>query len=422
MTATHAIHATPAAPPSPVRTPLARPPRIASVDALRALVMLTMLFVNDVAGVRGVPWWVQHFHPSTASGMTFVDLVFPAFLFLVGMSIPLALQGRLGRGEPAAKVVAHILVRGLSLLLIGVFMVNMGSVDAARMNWPGGLWQFLVFTAVLAAFHSVPLRSRFARRGSVAVRVAAFAALAYLAYAYRRRGGNPDVAGWTEMRTSWYGILGLIGWAYMTASLLYLPFRRHRNVLLVLSLGLLSVWVFDRWGAFSWNGGWIDGGRNGSLPAITLAGVALATTFAGAASIPSARARVGFAAGLAAASALGAILLHDGYGINKNAATPAWCLWSVAITTAIWIPLHALLDRKPLSARLATLITHAGANVLLAYILSSYIAYAFVLAGIEWYDRLGFTPAGGIPRSVVFAVTVLGVAATLDRFRIRLRV
>ena len=60
-----------------------------SIDVLRGLVMFTMVFVNDVAGVHGIPAWMKHHHPDNASGMTFVDLVFPAFLFLVGMSIPL---------------------------------------------------------------------------------------------------------------------------------------------------------------------------------------------------------------------------------------------------------------------------------------------------------------------------------------------
>src|SRR5207247_880199 len=85
-----ALSARPAA-----RTALAsRAPRVLSVDVLRGLVMFTMVFVNDIAGGRGLPGWLKHFqnnkqHPS---GMTFVDLVFPAFLFIVGMSIPLAIE------------------------------------------------------------------------------------------------------------------------------------------------------------------------------------------------------------------------------------------------------------------------------------------------------------------------------------------
>src|SRR5215475_3188421 len=78
--------------------------RVASIDALRGLVMFTMIFVNDIAGAPKeiVPAWMKHFHGK--SGMTFVDLVFPAFLFIVGMSIPFGLGARLGRGEALGKI------------------------------------------------------------------------------------------------------------------------------------------------------------------------------------------------------------------------------------------------------------------------------------------------------------------------------
>ena len=67
--------------------------RIASIDIFRALTMLLMIFVNDLASVKGLPWWTYHIPPGEF-GMTYVDVVFPAFLFIVGMAIPLAFQKR----------------------------------------------------------------------------------------------------------------------------------------------------------------------------------------------------------------------------------------------------------------------------------------------------------------------------------------
>src|ERR1700743_3226677 len=83
--------------------------RVVSIDAARGLVMFTMLFVNDLAGVSHeiVPAWMRHFHGR--SGMTFVDQVFPGFLFIVGMSIPFALGSRLNKSEPGWKTFLHLL-------------------------------------------------------------------------------------------------------------------------------------------------------------------------------------------------------------------------------------------------------------------------------------------------------------------------
>ena len=73
-------------------------PRLASLDAFRGFVILTMVFVNHLAGIRDVPGWMRHM-PEGAEGMTFVDVVFPAFLFIVGMAIPPALDRRRERGR-----------------------------------------------------------------------------------------------------------------------------------------------------------------------------------------------------------------------------------------------------------------------------------------------------------------------------------
>jgi hypothetical protein len=49
--------------------------RVASVDALRGLTILLMVFVNDLG--LGAPAWVHHIQPSNADGMTLADVVFP---------------------------------------------------------------------------------------------------------------------------------------------------------------------------------------------------------------------------------------------------------------------------------------------------------------------------------------------------------
>src|SRR5215831_10116467 len=84
--------------------PVGESTRIRSIDVLRGLTILVMMFVNDLHGVTGAPAWMKHIQPSDSDGMTFVDVVFPAFLFIVGMSIPFAIGRRLERGERLSSV------------------------------------------------------------------------------------------------------------------------------------------------------------------------------------------------------------------------------------------------------------------------------------------------------------------------------
>ena len=217
-------------PDTPASVP-ARPARITSIDALRGLVMFTMIFVNDLAGVsdRIVPSWMKHFHGK--SGMTFVDLVFPAFLFIVGMSIPFALGSRLSKGEPLGKIILHVVVRTLSLLFIGILMVN-ETPSSAKMGWSGALWATLMYFAAILAFCTISPPQKPApaanRKGafrvvSLVLRLLGLATLLYLAFAFRGEDGHRIISlAPFSIHTEWYGILGLIGWAYLVGAMVFL--------------------------------------------------------------------------------------------------------------------------------------------------------------------------------------------------------
>ncbi len=52
--------------------------RLASIDIFRGLTIAVMIFVNELAGVRGLPWWNYHMK-ANVDAMTYVDMVFPFF-------------------------------------------------------------------------------------------------------------------------------------------------------------------------------------------------------------------------------------------------------------------------------------------------------------------------------------------------------
>ena len=97
--------------------------RIVSIDILRALTMVLMIWVNDFWSLTNIPKWLTH-ASATEDYLGFSDIIFPLFLFIVGLSIPFAIQQRKLYGASTFSTARHILIRSISLLIIGVFMVN----------------------------------------------------------------------------------------------------------------------------------------------------------------------------------------------------------------------------------------------------------------------------------------------------------
>src|SRR5215204_6398407 len=96
--------------------------RVTSIDILRALTMILMIFVNDLWSLKDIPAWLGHVERGV-DGMGLADVVFPAFLFIVGLSLPYALNNRRKKVDTDGQLVKHVIVRGIALLVMGVFLV-----------------------------------------------------------------------------------------------------------------------------------------------------------------------------------------------------------------------------------------------------------------------------------------------------------
>ena len=178
--------------------------RILSIDAFRGITILVMVFVNELAGMRNIPAWMKHM-PADADAMSFVDVVFPAFLFIVGMSIPFAINNRLAKGDSFKQLQQHILFRTLGLLVLGFFMVNAeGGYDEALMHMSINLWALLVFVCAILIWKVYYTKNKVL---VYSLRIIGFLGLLILAFIYKRENGAP-------ITPRWWGILGLIGWAY----------------------------------------------------------------------------------------------------------------------------------------------------------------------------------------------------------------
>jgi len=146
-----AIHA-----PETSMAPESEPGRLFSLDVYRGLVMT--LLIGEAAGVyyalRGLDYgWLnpiagQFFHPAY-EGFTFWDLIQPAFMFIVGVSMVFSMRKRAERGESWAQRFRHIIIRCLILLLMGT---GLHCLYAGELVWE--LWNVLsqLSVTILIAF------------------------------------------------------------------------------------------------------------------------------------------------------------------------------------------------------------------------------------------------------------------------------
>jgi heparan-alpha-glucosaminide N-acetyltransferase len=419
--------------------------RVASVDALRGLVIFLMIFVNDVAGVQRAPFWLKHVGVD-ADAMTLPDIVFPSFLFIAGMSIPLSLQRAAEGGWTKARLLVKVLARTLALLVMGVLMVN----GEAHNPWYRGSWGLFAFLAMIPAFMAVPPEPGRRRQVFMVARALGLAALVSLAFAYRTADGKllllgplftPGDTVW--LRHSWWGILGLIGWAYLSAALVYLIFGRRREWLLGATALMALLYVAEHKGLFSrvdsrdwlaWTAPWlgqIEGAFNwvsshaslgDSLASISMAGCCLGSILTPGSDLRTHGQRLRWAAVFGLWLAVAALLFDPLFGINKIRATPAWCFYCAFLAVLAWSVLYWVMDVRGFRAW-SIVVRPAGVNPLLAYILHPVL---YLMAGVAGL-RLGFYKSSELPPFVniagclVMACLVVGLTGLVTRRGYRMK-
>jgi heparan-alpha-glucosaminide N-acetyltransferase len=395
-----------------------RTTRLLSLDVTRGLDVLLMLFVNEMAGVRGTPTFLRHVAPGV-DGMTITDVVFPAFLFVAGMAIPLALGARRRRGEPRAAIWRHVCARSLSLIVIGVFMVN-AEEGSGLSPVATDLWNVLMTCGVLMAWQASPGGSVSWRHKAVAWLGIALLVLA--AFTYR----SANAAGLVQLRPQWWGILGLIGWAYFVCASIYLLVGDRVALLVGASAALYALYFADHFVGLSWlvavrpylGLGSVIGSHGG----LVVSGAALMVLVR---HVPDGQAgrRVGHAALFSAGLVAAGLLVHTfedhgvAFWINKPLATPAWCLLSGGLTGAVWTALFYAVDLRGWS-RWPPAVRIAGENPLLIYLLVPLVLSLLALSGsvfggVNVYAMLGQTFVIGTLRSIVFAWAVVRLCGWL---------
>ena len=389
--------------------------RIHSVDILRGLTILLMIFVNEVAGMRNIPDWLRHVDPGV-DGMTITDWVFAGFLFIVGMAIPLSLNNRIQKGDNFWQLQQHILIRTIGLLVLGVFMVNTeGGYNEEAMGMRIGVWSLTFYACVILVWNYYTFQNKI---WAYLLRGIGIAGLIALALIYR---GGED--GTVYLQPRWWGILGLIGWAYLYTCVIYQLVRGNRYYLLAMVGVCVLIYATGHSGIAEGNSllAWTRSqAGNASHTAIALCGAILTLIFLEQREERSLRDRLNEALAFAAILFIAGWILRPYYHVAKLGATPSWALYSSVIAIIVFILLYWITDLKGIN-RWTKFFQPAGSNPLLTYIIPS-IMWGFYRT-FHFYPLPDALRTGviGVAYCLLYGAAILFVVKWLNRMHIKLQ-
>ena len=388
--------------------------RVLAIDAFRGLTILIMIFVNTLSGVRGIPAWAEHM-PADVDGMTFVDVVFPAFLFIVGMSIPFALAQREAKGDSPLQVWKHIVLRAFGLIVLGVFMVNAeDGYNEAAMGMSITLWSLLFYGCAILVWSVHRFRNK-----AVSPALRGIGAIGLVMLACVFRGGQH---GELYLAPQWWGILGLIGWAYLIACVFYRATRGRTAWLIACLAACSAYYCVGHMNALQGSDALailFSQSDDASHSSIVLGGLITSLLFFGKNKAATLTKRYAQAAALAAALFAAGYLMRPYFKISKIYATPTWCLYSAAICVVLFALLYWIVDLKKIRGWLA-FFKPAASDPLLTYIIP-YIVYA-LMRYMHW-DWPSVFDAGlpGVLFAAGYALAVIVLVRGLNRLHLRLQ-
>jgi predicted acyltransferase len=387
--------------------------RLASIDLLRGLTMILMIFVNDLWTVRGVPQWMLHVAPKV-DGIGLSDIVFPAFLFIVGLSLPLAIDARRKKAQSDTELVVHVISRAFALIVMGLFLVNGEYINATATGMSRQAWYVICCLCFILIRNAYP--ANFPKKWSRMLQAAGILTLIVMAYIYR--GGKDEEP--TLFRQHWWGILGLIGWAYLAAGLITVASRGKIAV-------VAAAWVFFSCLSMLHHAKIIPASLytipepiiGGTLTALVLGGVLTMMVFRAYAADGQYGKLYALTAAAIVILCVLSVITRPYWGLAKLGATPAWLFLCSAFTLIGLLIVHWITDIKG-KANWLSFAKPAGTDTLLTYLMP-YFAYAIAkVSGLALPDIL-LTGGAGLLKCLAFALLCVWMTRMLSAAGVRLR-
>jgi len=390
--------------------------RIYSIDVMRGLTLVLMLFVNDLY-MPGVPAWLGHME-ADFDGMGLADWVFPGFLFMVGMAIPFSIGKRIAEGHDNFAISKHIITRTVSLLIIGVLMLNSGRVNAEFTGIGKNLWALLMYTGVFLVWNKYRETETnfFTITG---LKLLGIAILTGLVFIFK----SGEFANNGSLITGWWGILGLIGWGYLVAAFTYLGVRDNilsTVVAFLFFLGLNILSKLELLNLFDTIKPVLGVIIEGNVPLLVLAGV-ITTLILKKYSSGDFRMTIVTIVTIGATSLIAGFILRNWFIISKIQGTPSWVLICTGISMIVFAALYLLIDIRG-KEKWALVFKPAGQNSLTTYLAPDIIYHLIWAMSLPLFfykqETSQLLAVGG---SMIWALAMVGFAALLAKINIRLK-
>lgn len=388
--------------------------RIASIDIFRALTMFLMIFVNDLWTLSDIPDWLMHAKVGE-DRMGLSDWVFPGFLFIVGLSIPFGITTRKKKGESQLQLLWHIIKRSFALIVMGFFMVNLENINNDLLPFSKYIWQIIMATAFVLIWNVYPNRKAFGKIPEWLMQAIGIVLLIFISIIYK--SGTEDNPEW--LRPHWWGILGIIGWAYMLCATIFLLIGEKILYTIIVLLLFQALNALDFITLFN---GQPDIGLmvSPSNHASVMSGVLASLLYLKFGKKGKIKLFFTYILLIASISIAYGLATRPEWGISKPSGTPSWASICIGISFIAFGILYFISDILKKTSW-ASFIGPAGRSTLTCYLVPYFYYALMMLIGVFLPDVLksGYP---GIIKSLAFAYLIIFIAGLMEKRHIRLKV
>ena len=195
--------------------------RVIAVDVLRGMTVLLMIVVNNPGNWNAVYAPLLH---AKWHGCTPTDLVFPTFIFVLGIAIPLALPNKIWNTATFIKIVT----RSIRIICLGLFLNFFNKISILSDNEIILLFIRLLITIIVG----YALLGNFRPQLKLTLAILLLTIFLFLAYS--------NSLNFNDVRLP--GVLQRIGIVYFFASLIYLTTTFKQQITIVITI-LVGYWA-----------------------------------------------------------------------------------------------------------------------------------------------------------------------------------